>query len=111
MVDVVAIEATTRGCKYLGYFSSKRRLLTCPVEGVVIFECERLLILTPLPGESLGAPEHHSSCQLSAAENIENKLRKIQISKVCSFTDRWDRAGFLAGACHRLCMYVYLERF
>ena len=76
----------------------------------MIFERECLLILTPLPGESLGAPEHHSSCQLSAAENIENKLRKIQISKVCSFTDRWDRAAFLAGACHRLCMYVYLER-
>ena len=80
--------------------------LTCSVEGVVILELERLLILATLPSEAFSAPAHQSPCQLSGGGNIENKLWKIQISKPCSFTDHCDRADFLASACQRPCVCI-----
>ena len=80
--------------------------LTCSVEGVVILELERLLILATLPSEAFSAPAHQSPCQLSGGGNIENKLWKIQISKPCSFTDHCDRADFSASACQRPCVCI-----
>jgi len=76
LVDVVAIEATTRGC---------------PVEGVVIFECERLLILTPLAGESLGAP----------ADQLADGLVVSAVAAVQTVVVDWTTGGGVV-RCHSM---------
>ena len=74
LVDVVTIEAAPRGCRGQIEGWCDGCLLTCSVQRVVIFKLQSLFVLAPLAGEAFSAPTHQSSCQLSTAENIENKL-------------------------------------